>query len=143
MGVVSSTFIITSEVINSTTNLLICSKVTKDNNNRFERILIILNDWNYNWLLRKMCSNVVNTNVLYIGVIEITTKQTSCLRCSTCQNWLSGMRELSNFVTETTLDNIEVFRGNLDLKRNWCCYGLKISFLCVDSQRSRCRILFT
>lgn len=43
-------------------------------------------------------NNVVNTNVLHIEGVETVTKQTSCLRCLTCQNWLSGMKESPNLL---------------------------------------------
>ncbi len=54
---------------------------------------------------RRYGSNVVNTNMLHIEVVEVTTKQISCLRCLACQSWLSGMKGLLNFVMKTTLDN--------------------------------------
>ncbi|KON71455.1 FeS cluster assembly protein sufB [Candidatus Hodgkinia cicadicola] len=97
------TFVVIPKNVRSPVLLSTYFKINRRSSGQFERTLIILEDQSHASYFEGCNSNIVSDNVLHAAVVEITVRNSSCLRYSTFQNWLGGEMGVLNFVTKRAL----------------------------------------
>ncbi|PIM96134.1 FeS cluster assembly protein sufB [Candidatus Hodgkinia cicadicola] len=97
------TFVVIPKNVRNPVVLSTYFKINRKSSGQFERTLIILEDQSCASYFEGCNSGVVSGNVLHAAVVEITVRNSSCLRYSTFQNWLGGKKGVLNFVTKRAL----------------------------------------